>query len=44
MIKPQKTFKTLTLMVIGPVLAQFNPIYSKQPLDKYEGARILFRT
>ena len=31
----------LTLVVIGAILAKFNPIQSKQPLDKYERARIL---
>ena len=38
--KPAKTFSNLTLIVIGPVLAQLNPILPKQPLNKYEGARI----
>ena len=28
---------------MGPILAQFNHIQSKQPLDKYEGAGIPFR-
>ena len=38
-----KTFSNLTLIVIRPVIAQFNPIKLKQPLDKYEGVRIQFR-
>ena len=40
---PSKTFLNLTLIVMGPVIAQFNPIQSKQPIDNYEGARIQFR-
>ena len=43
MSKSQKAFQNLTLIVIDPLLAQFNPIKSKQPLDKYKGAGILFR-
>ena len=38
-----KTFSNLTLIVIRPVIAQFNPIKLKQPLDNYEGVRIQFR-
>ena len=38
-----KTFSNLTLIVIWPVIAQFNPIKLKQPLDKNEGVRIQFR-
>ena len=43
MSKSQKAFQNLTLLVIGSILAQFNPVKSKQPLDKYERARIPFR-
>ena len=43
MSKPQKTFQTLTLMVIGSIIAQINPIQVKQPLDKCEEAKIQFR-
>ena len=33
----------LTLIVIGPILAQFNPIYPKQTLNKYGWDKIQFR-
>ena len=41
--KSQKAFESLTLIVIGPILAQFNPIQPKQLPDMQEGARIQFR-
>ena len=36
-------FSNLTLIVIGPVIAHFNPIQLKQPLEKFEWATIEFR-
>ena len=41
--KASKTCQSLTLVVIGPILAQFYPILPKQILDIYEGAKIQFR-
>ena len=38
-----KTCSNLALIVIRPVIAQFNPIKMKQPLDKYKGVGIQFR-
>ena len=38
-----KDILNLTLIVIGPILAQFNPVQLKQLLDKHERAKILFR-
>ena len=43
MSKTQKPFQNLTLIVIGPTLAQFNPILPVLPLDMYEGVGILSR-
>ena len=34
MNKSQKACQNLTLMIIDPILAQFNPIKPKQPLYK----------
>ena len=41
--KSQKAFWNLTLIAISPILPHFNQIWSKEPLDKYEGAGILIR-
>ena len=44
MNKSQKAFQNLTLMVIDPILPQFNPIESNQRLYKCEGAGIPLRS
>ena len=43
MSKYKKKFQNLTLIVLGPILALFNPIQPKTTLDKYEGAGIQYR-
>ena len=40
MSKSKSIFENLTPIVLWLVLTLFNPIQPKQPLDKYEGARI----
>ena len=43
MSRPQKTFRKVILIFIEPIVAQFDIISPKQPLDKYEGGKIPFR-
>ena len=40
--KTSTTFQNLTLLVMGPILAQYKPILPIWSLDKYEGAIIRF--